>query len=148
VVTVTATATGSATLTRGLTYTINPGTGPVISGQPAAQIVCAGANASFSISSASATSFQWQLSTDGGSTWNNIGGATATTYSIGSAQPTDAGLFRCVASGQCGDDGEGTGGHQLPPEDRADCLATKPDHGIPHRLAAAFYAAQRNGSIG
>ena len=59
-----------------------------------------------------------------------------------------------LASGQCGDDGEGGGGHQLPPEDCANCLATKADHGIvsrgtgiPHCLAAAFYAAQSRRSM-
>ena len=41
-------------------------------------------------------------STDGGATWNNIGGATSSTYSIASVQPTDAGQYRCVVSTLCG----------------------------------------------
>ncbi|HEX4877637.1 MAG TPA: T9SS type A sorting domain-containing protein [Chitinophagaceae bacterium] len=109
VVTVTGTAASAPTQTANITFTINPGTGPAISSPPANQTICAGANTSFSITSAGATAFQWQLSTDGGVTFNNItnGGvysnATTNTLNITSAT---AGMntyrYRCVASTTCG----------------------------------------------
>jgi len=42
--------------------------------------------------------YQWQKSTDGGTTWNNIGtaGTSATSYSIASAVVADGGLYRVV----------------------------------------------------
>jgi len=83
-------------------FVINAGPGPVINTQPSAQTVCQGGTATFSIAATGATSYQWQKSTDGGANWNNVAGATATTYTIVNVQITDAGLYRCVASGQCG----------------------------------------------
>ncbi len=103
VVAVTGTATAATPQQVNLTFTINPGTGPAITTQPLSQTVCAGSNVSFSIVSATATSFQWQLSTDGGVTWNNIGGATTTSYSItGVTAGMNGNRYRCVASTQCG----------------------------------------------
>lgn len=102
VVQVTGTASGAPPQTQNVSFVINAGTGPVFSAHPSPQTVCQGSPASFSITASGATSYIWQKSTDGGANWNNISGATATTYSIASVQPTDAGLYRCVASGQCG----------------------------------------------
>ena len=107
--TITGTASGATTQTRDITYTINPGTGPAITAQPSNQTICAGSNTSFSITAATATTFQWQLSTDGGVTYNNIpvgapySGINTATLSITAAP---AGLngnrYRCNASTQCG----------------------------------------------
>lgn len=100
---------GAVTQTATLTYTINPGSGPAITAQPSNVTVCAGNPATFSITAATATSFQWQISTDGGITYNNQGngggysGATTNTLTI---NPTTAGMngnrYRCIASTQCG----------------------------------------------
>lgn len=107
--TITGTATGAATQTRDITYTIAAGAGPVITVQPTNQIVCAGANTSFSITSASATSFQWQISTDGGATYSNISnagvysGATTATLNITAATVALNGhRYRCIATTICG----------------------------------------------
>jgi len=109
VLTITGVASGAPNQTRDITYTINPGTGPAITGQPANQTICAGANASFSITSASATSFQWQISTDGGVTYNNqpnggvYSGATTATLTItGATAGLNNNRYRCNASTQCG----------------------------------------------
>ena len=64
-------------------------TGPVITTNPANDTICSGNNASFS-GSASGTSlnYQWQESTNGGSTWGNItnggvySGATSTSLTL------------------------------------------------------------------
>lgn len=102
-VTVTGTATGAPLQTVVVPFIINPGSGPTITGQPVSIAVCQGSPGAFAvIASGSGLSYQWQKSTDGGATWNNIGGATSSTYSIASVQPTDAGQYRCVVSTLCG----------------------------------------------
>jgi hypothetical protein len=102
-ITIEGTATGATTQTAVLVYTINPGSGPTITGQPANQTLCAGGNASFSITATGATNYQWQVSTDGGATWNNIGGATAATLNLtGVTVGMNGNQYRCTASTQCG----------------------------------------------
>ena len=108
-VTITGTATGTTTQTRDLTYTINPGAGPAITGQPVSVGVCEGTNTGFAVISAGATSFQWQLSTDGGATWGNVpaaapySGTTTASLSISPATFAMNGYrYRCIASTQCG----------------------------------------------
>lgn len=51
--------------------------------QPTNQTGCAGSDVTFSVA-ASGTNpgYQWQLSTDGGTTWNNITGANAASYTV------------------------------------------------------------------
>jgi hypothetical protein len=99
-VTVTGTA-GAVVQSRNLVFTINPGSGPAISGQPSPQTVCAGANASFSVTATG--TYQWQVSTDGGATWTNIGGANAAMLNL---VAVTAGMnnnqYRCVVSNVCG----------------------------------------------
>lgn len=108
-VTVTGTSPGATTQTRDILFTINPGTGPAITAQPANQTICAGSNALFSITSASATTFQWQVSIDGGTTWTPVsnGGvytnATTATLNLTNVPATMNGyLYRCIASTICG----------------------------------------------
>jgi len=57
---------------------------PSITTQPADVSVAAGQTATWSVlaSAVPTPSFQWQLSTDGGATFNNINGATSTSYSV------------------------------------------------------------------
>lgn len=109
VITITGNATGATTQTRDLTYTISPGSGPAITGQPSNQTVCSGSGASFSIVSATATTFQWQLSTDGGVTYTNVpaaapySGTTSANLSISAATiAMNNNRYRCIASTQCG----------------------------------------------
>ncbi len=108
-ITVTASASGAANVVRTLTYTITATGGPAITAQPAAQTLCAGGNTSFSVESATATAFQWQVSTNGGANYNNVSnggvytGATTATLTITGATATlNTYLYRCVASILCG----------------------------------------------
>ena len=56
-----------------------------ITTQPANANACAGSNTSFTVVAAGTTpAYQWQLSTDGGTSWNNIPGATSATLNIAS----------------------------------------------------------------
>ncbi|MCX6316691.1 MAG: hypothetical protein NTW29_05345 [Bacteroidetes bacterium] len=109
VITITGTATGATTQTRDLTFTITPGSGPAITGQPANSTICEGNNTSFSITSPTAATFQWQLSTDGGVTYTNVpaaapySGTTTATLSITAATLSlNNNRYRCIASTQCG----------------------------------------------
>ena len=101
-ITVTGVASGAPNQTQNITYTINPGAGPIINTHPATQAICQGGTVTFTVAATGATGYQWQKSTDGGVNWNNIGGATATAYSIVNVQLSDAAQYRCVASSLCG----------------------------------------------
>jgi hypothetical protein len=73
---------------------------PAITLQPQDQQVAAGQVVTFS-TTASGTptpTLQWQLSTDGGSTWANIVGATAGTYAFTAAAGDDGRRLRVVAT--------------------------------------------------
>ncbi len=100
-VTVTGVA-GATTASTAVTYVINSGSAPVITQQPGAQTVCQNTGATFVVAGTGALGYQWQKSTDGGLTWNNVSGATSASFTIPSAQVADAGLYRCIVSGQCG----------------------------------------------
>ncbi len=102
-VTIQGTANGTTAQTTTISFVINPGTGPAISAQPSSQSVCPGTNVIFSITSTAATSYQWQVSTDGGTTWTNIAGATAATYTItGVTASMNGTQYRSIASTSCG----------------------------------------------
>lgn len=107
-VTITGTA-GAEVKSVTLTYTVSSGAGPAITTQAAPQTVCVGTNANFSITAATASSFQWQLSINGGATWANITnsgvytGATTAALSINSVIASmNTYQYRCVASVLCG----------------------------------------------
>lgn len=114
-ITVTGTA-GAIVKTRDIVFTITAGTNPAITAQPANQTICVGANSSFSISSATATAFQWQVSTDGGTIFSNLsnggvytGVTTATLNITGATALLNNYRYRCIASTQCGSTTSGAG---------------------------------------
>jgi subtilisin-like proprotein convertase family protein len=100
-VTVTGTS-GSIVHTVVVTYVITAGTGPVITTNPASQIVCVGTPATFTVTSATATSYQWEQSTNGGTTWTTIAGATLASYSFTVAATQNGYRYRCICSTLCG----------------------------------------------
>ncbi|MEP7236849.1 MAG: zinc-dependent metalloprotease family protein [Ferruginibacter sp.] len=108
-ITITGTA-GAEVKTVQLTYIVSVGAGPAITVQPTPQTICQGLNTSFSVTSPTATGFQWQLSTTGaGGPWSNItnGGVysnatTATLNITGVLATMDTYQYRCVASVLCG----------------------------------------------
>jgi hypothetical protein len=68
---------------------------PTISTSPASEAVVAGTNATFTVASngTPAPTFQWQVSTDGGNTWNNVSGSAysgITTSTLTIANPATA----------------------------------------------------------
>ena len=109
VITIQGVASGATTQTRALTYTINAGSGPAITAQPPNRSICTGTNTTFTITSATATGFQWQLSTDGGTIYNSIsnggvysGATTATLTITGATTGMNNYRYRCISSVQCG----------------------------------------------
>ena len=88
-----------------VTLTVNTAVG--ITSQPGNNTVCAGATASFSVAaSGTSPTYQWQESTDGGATWNNISnggvysGATSTTLTLtGVTAGMNGYLYRAVVTG-------------------------------------------------
>ena len=94
-------ACGSVT-SNAATLTVN--TPPLITAQPQSQTVCAGNTATFSVvATGTGLSYQWQVSTDDGSTWSDISGATSDSYTTPSLTAADNGKkFRVVVTGTCG----------------------------------------------
>lgn len=103
-ITVTGTA-GAVTQNAIVTFTVSAGTAPTIDAAPTSVAVCAGSNAIFSVTTSgpAVTSYQWQVSTNGGTTFTNIAGATAASYT---ATAVTAGMnnnqYRVIVTGQCG----------------------------------------------
>jgi hypothetical protein len=77
---------------------------PSVTTQPISQTVNAGQTASFN-AAASGNPFptvQWQVSTNNGSTWNNISGATSTTYNLSSQAADNGKQYRAVFTNSVG----------------------------------------------
>jgi hypothetical protein len=91
--------------------TINVIQPPAINTQPANATTCAGSNATFTVVATPAvatTTFQWQLSTNGGTTWTNLAnggvysGVTLPTLTItGATTAMHNNRYRVIVSGQC-----------------------------------------------
>lgn len=78
---------------------------PSISTQPGAANVTAPDAATFSVTASGTPtpSYQWQLSTDSGTTWSNINGATAASYTTPATATSDSGKkYRVVVSNSQG----------------------------------------------
>lgn len=79
-------------------------TPPVISTNPQSGTVCEGGNFTFLVTATGTiSSYQWQLSTNGGSTWNNISLATSSSYTVTAATLAQSGYrYRVIVTGPCG----------------------------------------------
>jgi hypothetical protein len=76
------TDSNGTTTSNGVTLTVN-GTGPSFTTQPSNQTVTAGSTATFTAAataSSGSVTWQWQRSTNGGSSWANVSGATSASY--------------------------------------------------------------------
>lgn len=76
---------------------------PTVVTQPTNVNICAGSDASFTISgSGSGISYQWQESTNGGTIWNNLGGQTGTSLTLTGVTVGMTGYkYRCIITGDC-----------------------------------------------
>lgn len=97
-------ASGSALANYDVTYTngtltIHP---PAFATHPMDQVVASGATATFTASAAGSETLQWQVSTDGGTTWDDIDGATSTTLSFTATASLSGNQYRVVIdNGTC-----------------------------------------------
>lgn len=94
-------ACGNAT-SSAATLTVKPTT-TITTQPPSTASQCSGSSTSFSVVAAgSALTYAWQQSTNNGGSWSPaVGIKSAATY-ITSTSATDATLYRCVVSGECG----------------------------------------------
>lgn len=94
---------GDITRTHELTFIVQPGAGPGITAHPEDDQVCANENAVFSATPASpATFYQWQVSSNGGTSFTNIANSNASILVIDNAEPTKTGnQYRVLVTGQC-----------------------------------------------
>jgi subtilisin-like proprotein convertase family protein len=70
--------------------------------QPAGTTVCLGTPVTFTIAVSGTATYQWQVSSNSGSTWTNIAGETAVSYTFTPILTDNANQYRCVATGVCG----------------------------------------------
>ena len=71
------------------------GDAAVITAQPLPATVCSPANASFSVTATgSSLTYQWQVSTDGGTTFTDVTGATSATYTFATTPALNGNRYR------------------------------------------------------
>jgi trimeric autotransporter adhesin len=81
---------------------------PTVTTQPSNITICAPTATSFSVVATNTTNYQWQLSTDGGTTYNNIvassiySGETTSTLNISNTTGLTTYRYRCVVSNSGG----------------------------------------------
>ena len=91
-----------STTSAAATLTVN--TAPVVTGNPSNQTVTAGNTATFTAAASGqpVPAVQWQVSTDGGTTFNNISGANADTYSFTAAADQNGNEYCAVFTNSLG----------------------------------------------
>lgn len=73
-----------------------------ITTQPTNASACAGGNVSFSVAGSALTGYQWQVSSNGGTTWTNIAGATTALLNVNAVTVAMNGYqYRAVVAGTC-----------------------------------------------
>lgn len=74
-----------------------------ITAQPADATVCPGANVTFSTTvNGTSLTYQWQISTNGGNTYTNIGGAINSSYTVNGVNTSQNGnRYRVIINGTC-----------------------------------------------
>jgi alpha-tubulin suppressor-like RCC1 family protein len=102
---------GNGTTDHGYNFICSTTSSSLISSHPQNTTICSGANTSFNITASGSPSptYQWQLSTNGGGSWNDIsnGGVysnttTATLNITGATSGMHNYQYRCVVSNSCG----------------------------------------------
>ncbi|MFN5796991.1 MAG: immunoglobulin domain-containing protein, partial [Planctomyces sp.] len=80
------------------------GTAPAITQNPSSQTVVAGNTATLTATASGSPSptVQWQVSTNSGTSWSNISGATSTTYSFTAAAGDNGKQYRAVFTNTAG----------------------------------------------
>ncbi len=102
-ITVTGTA-GAISQTSTIAFVVASSAPPTVSAQPTNVSSCVGTDATFTTASSTVgVNYQWQVSTNGGTTWTDIAGANSTTYTISAVALTaNNNQYRAVITTQCG----------------------------------------------
>ncbi|MBO6879982.1 hypothetical protein [Winogradskyella sp.] len=75
---------------------------PIINSQPSDLTAAVGGSVSYTVVSPNTASYQWQVSTNGGSTWSNVG-TDSSSLTITNVQLTDDGnLYQVILTNACG----------------------------------------------
>jgi uncharacterized repeat protein (TIGR01451 family) len=95
---------GSCSVSTSTSVTIN---GPVISAQPQSKTICIPPNQNvvFNVTASGASSYQWQISTDGGTVYNNVStgsGGTTASYTFPAVAGSNGNKFRVIINGSGG----------------------------------------------
>lgn len=97
---------GSCTPGTSTAATLTVNTFPIITTQPQNTTICQGGNATFAVTATTGVgvlSYQWQVSTDGGTTWISIAGATSSSFAQTAIPVTQNGYrFRVIVTAGCG----------------------------------------------
>jgi Invasin, domain 3/Bacterial Ig-like domain (group 1)/Cadherin-like domain len=85
-------------------FAVGEGSAPNITANPSSVAVCSSSPAAtFNVTATGAgLTYQWQVSTDGGSTWNNVtvgSGGTASSYTTNAVLAASGNKFQCVVTG-------------------------------------------------
>ncbi|MFN7944988.1 MAG: family 16 glycosylhydrolase [Blastocatellia bacterium] len=89
----------------GATAALTVNAPPVVTTQPQSQTIAYGSAATFTVAASGTApiTIQWQISSDGGSNWSGISGATQTTYTIAAVNTTHNGnQYRAVLTNDYG----------------------------------------------
>jgi hypothetical protein len=100
-----ATSTPTVTTTPATSATAPVTSAPAITAQPASASVTSGTSVTFSAAAAGTPTptVQWQVSTDGGSTWSAVSGATTTSYTLSATSTAESGYeYRAVFTNSAG----------------------------------------------
>ncbi len=97
----TGTCTPTAIFSSAATLTVNALV--AVATQPSAVILCAGADAVFTVGATGAgLTYQWQVSTNGGTSYSNIAGAASSTLTVAATTVAQNGnMYRVVLNGTC-----------------------------------------------
>jgi len=93
----------ASTYGRGIWSTTLCATAAITTQPPASTTVCVGNPVTFTISATgdAPLTYQWQVSTNGGTSWTNIAGATTNSYTFTTAAGDNGNKYRAYVNGAC-----------------------------------------------
>jgi IPT/TIG domain len=123
------------------------GTSPSVTAEPGAVVADAGQSATFTAAASGnpAPAVQWQLSTDGGKTFNNILGATSTTYAVTAESFENGDQYQAVFTNSVGTADTDPASLAV---DSLPVVTTQPAGEIVNEGQQASFTAEANGTPG
>jgi len=121
------------------------GTGPAVSTQPTAVTVDAGQQATFTVAGTGnpAPLVQWQVSTDGGTTFTDVVGANSPTLDVATTAADNGNVYQAVLANSVG---TATSGTALLTVDTAPTVTTDPSDQVVDQGQTATFTASATGN--